>query len=197
MNKPRCVIVTGRPATGKTTLSKKLGKLLCLPVLSRDELKQGYVVSAGKSHRELPSSTNGVVSNAFIETVQMLLEAKVSIIVEAAFQHRVWSSVVPNWQIFSDVSILQCTLPAEVCSERYIKRGLDDPRIEFFHGDNGVRKSSGSGKCYVLGEYDAPRLDCPMLEVNTEDGYNPSVTKIQAWLGINLPISNERHRVLS
>jgi predicted kinase len=37
--RPRLVLVTGAPASGKTTLADRLGPALCLPVLSRDRLK--------------------------------------------------------------------------------------------------------------------------------------------------------------
>ncbi len=42
-NQPKCIIVTGRPASGKTTLAWILVKKLNLPLISRDALKEGYV----------------------------------------------------------------------------------------------------------------------------------------------------------
>ena len=41
--KPKCIIITGQPGSGKTTLAKKLGERLWMPVISRDEIKEGYV----------------------------------------------------------------------------------------------------------------------------------------------------------
>ena len=41
--KPKLVVVSGRPGAGKTTLAKKLGELIKLPVFCRDEFKEGYV----------------------------------------------------------------------------------------------------------------------------------------------------------
>src|SRR2546426_6363156 len=38
--KPKCVIITGQPGSGKTTLAKKLGERLWMPVISRDEIKE-------------------------------------------------------------------------------------------------------------------------------------------------------------
>ena len=35
-DKPKCIIVTGRPGAGKSTLSKELAKLLYMPVISRE-----------------------------------------------------------------------------------------------------------------------------------------------------------------
>ena len=39
--KPKCIIITGQPGSGKTTLAKKLGERLWMPVISRDEIKEG------------------------------------------------------------------------------------------------------------------------------------------------------------
>ena len=55
MNKtPKCVIVTGRPGAGKTTLSKELAQQLWMPVVSHDEIKEGYVNTFGVQHDQLP-----------------------------------------------------------------------------------------------------------------------------------------------
>jgi SpoVK/Ycf46/Vps4 family AAA+-type ATPase len=46
--KPKCIIITGRAGSGKTTLAKKLGECLWMPVISRDEIKEGYVYHGDK-----------------------------------------------------------------------------------------------------------------------------------------------------
>lgn len=45
--KPKCIIITGQPGSRKTTLAKKLGERLWMPVISRDEIKEGYVNTYG------------------------------------------------------------------------------------------------------------------------------------------------------
>ena len=62
--KPKCIIVTGRAGAGKTTLSKKLGQQLWMPVISRDEIKEGYVNTYGVKHDQLSPDTDGFVSNS-------------------------------------------------------------------------------------------------------------------------------------
>jgi broad-specificity NMP kinase len=63
--KPKCIIVTGRPGSGKATLCKKLQPRLWMPVVSRDEIKEGYVNTFGAKHDELPPETNGIATNIF------------------------------------------------------------------------------------------------------------------------------------
>ena len=46
-DKPKCVIVAGRPGSGKNTLAVKLARALWMPVVSRDEIKEGYVNTFG------------------------------------------------------------------------------------------------------------------------------------------------------
>ena len=55
MNKPLLLVVTGRPGSGKTTLAKKLGEKAYLPVISRDEIKEGYLQTLRISHDGLGS----------------------------------------------------------------------------------------------------------------------------------------------
>ena len=103
-NKPKCIIVTGRPGSGKTSLSKKLAERLWMPVISRDEIKEGYVNTYGVKHDQLPPDTNGVVTNFFFKIVNQYLAGKISVVIEAAFQHKVWEPWMPkslNWVLLS------------------------------------------------------------------------------------------------
>src|SRR5687768_5794095 len=94
--KPKCIIITGRAGAGKTTLAGKLGAHLWMPVISRDEIKEGYVNTYGVKHDQLPPDTDRVVSEFFFETVSQYLTNKVSVIIEAAFQHQVWEPRMPK-----------------------------------------------------------------------------------------------------
>lgn len=77
MTKPKCIIVTGRPGAGKATICKKLQPRLWMPLVSRDEIKEGYVNTFGVKHDELPADTNGVATNFFFDVVNLYLKNNV------------------------------------------------------------------------------------------------------------------------
>ena len=176
--KPKCIIVTGRPGSGKTTLSKKLGQQLWMPVISRDEIKEGYVNTFGAKHDQLPSDTNGIVSNFFFDIVCQYLISKVSVIIEAAFQDKVWESRMPKILEVSYPYIIVCSLDGEIAAQRHLKRGLADPGREFYHGDKRVSIYRATGEMAPSGHYVAPNLNVPTIHVLTENDYSPSLDEI-------------------
>lgn len=177
-SKPKCIIVTGRPGSGKTSLSKKLAERLWMPVISRDEIKEGYVNTHGVKHNQLPSDTNGVVTNFFFEIVNQYLAGKISVVIEAAFQHKVWEPRMPKILDLGAPFIVVCSVDGMVAAERHLQRGLDDPSREFFHGDERVSIYRKTGVMSPPGNYIAPDFNVPTVHVSTEGQYSPSIDEI-------------------
>lgn len=186
--KPRCIIVSGRPGSGKTTLALELCRRLYLPKLSRDEIKEGYVNTFGVKHDRLPEGANKIATEVFFETGLHMLGSKVSIVMEAAFQHKVWNLIVPRIQQIAHTYILICDLDADSSARRHLQRGLDDPNREFFHGDHRVTIYRQTGEFMPGGPYEAPNFDVPTLKVSTRDGYDPGIDQIVDYVG-GLPAS--------
>ena len=163
--KPYLLVVTGRPGAGKTSFAKALGNEMWMPVISRDQIKEGYVHTQNKSHSQLPVETNGIVNEIFFGTIMKLIEGGVSVIVEAAFQHKLWSAMLKDFTDKVNLRVFICTVEDNVAHERFLNRKSENKEREYFHGDNIAGVST----------YEAPRLDVPTFFVDTTDGYVPSV----------------------
>ena len=180
--KPKCIIVTGRVGAGKTTLAKKLGQRLWMPVVHRDEIKEGYVNTFGVKHDELPAESNRIATDFFFEIVAQYLERRISIVIEAAFQHHVWEPRMTIIRSLSSPMIVLCTVDDSLAAQRHLERGLANPEREFFHGDQRVFHYRKTGEILSPAGYAEPKFEFPTLNVSTDDEYLPTIDEIVNWI---------------
>lgn len=176
--KPKCIIVTGRAGAGKTTLAKKLGQRLWMPVISRDEIKEGYVNTCGVKHDRLPPETDRLVTDFFFSLVNQYLAGKISVVIEAAFQDKVWGPRLPKiFELASPILVL-CSVDEIVAARRHLQRGLENPNREFYHSDNRVVHYRKTGEFLLPASYTAPKFKGPIIEVSTDGEYIPCLDEI-------------------
>ena len=174
MHKPYLLVVTGRPGAGKTTLAKALADGFHMPLISRDRIKEGYVHTCRKGHDVLSKETNKIVNEIFFETIHLLLKSRVSLIIEAAFQHRLWSEKLVQFMDQADIHILICKVDDALAHKRYLERGIDNPLREYFHGDVGVSEHRNHETVSIL-PYEEPEIDVPTYYIDTKNNYEPSI----------------------
>ena len=149
-----------------------------MPLVSRDEIKEGYVNTFGVPHDELPPETNRMVTDLFFRLVQEHLKAGVSTVIEAAFQHPVWEYRMTHLLELADVRIVLCTIEAGMAAQRSIQRGLEHPDREFYHGDNRVVHYKRTGEILAPADYEEPRFDLPTISVSTDREYTPHLHEV-------------------
>jgi predicted kinase len=108
MAKPLLIVVTGRPASGKTTLSRILAREIKCPLLSRDEFKEGYINSFQSHHNDLAATAAMDIYDTFFQTIELLLSKKISLVAEAAFQHKLWHPKLIPLANTADIRIIVC-----------------------------------------------------------------------------------------
>ena len=173
MTKPYLLVVSGRPGSGKTTFAETLGKEICMQVISRDRFKEGYVHTQGKGHLQLPAETNGIVNEVFFSTLMRIIEEKISVIAEAAFQHKLWSAMLEPFVSKAQIVMLICKVNEQTAQERYISRKQNDPLREHFHGD--IIDTNPP-------PYEAPHMNLPTFEIDTSGEYKPSIRELKEMI---------------
>ena len=128
------------------------------------EIKEGYVTSFGVSHENLPADTNRKVTPFFFSAMQIFLDAKVSVVVEAAFQHKVWEEIVPRLSGICQLFFIICEVDPALCAQRHLDRGLNDPSREFYHGDKRMKVYKETGEFLEPGDYSPPSFNVPTQE---------------------------------
>lgn len=149
--------------------------------MCRDEIKEGFVNTMQSSHESLGKDVNQEIYNTFFEILEFLLSKQITLVAEAAFQHNLWVHPLERLSQISQIKIIVCTVDSHLARSRFIQRGLSDPNRLRFHGDWGVRAAPG-GIEVPLRNYAPPLLPIPTLEVNTGDGYFPSLDDIKSFL---------------
>jgi len=149
-----------------------------MPVINRDEIKEGYVSTYGVEHDQLPPDTNRLITDLFFAIVNQYLAGKISVVIEAAFQHKVWEWRMPKILELSSPMIVLCSVDIEVAARRQIQRGLENPNREFYHGDKRVVHYRKTGESLPPADYEAPKFNVPTIEVSTDGEYVPSIDEI-------------------
>jgi predicted kinase len=156
VTQPLLVVVAGPPGSGTTTLAHELARAIPCPAICRDEIKEGLVHGIpdyepapgdAEAHRTL---------EIFFGVVGYLVDAGVSLVAEAAFQHALWERSLAPLLDRARVRVVHCQTDPEVAWERIERRsaGRGEARDPWSLGAAaGLRAGPDSG-AVDRGRYD-------------------------------------------
>jgi predicted kinase len=174
------VVVSGRPASGKTTLSHALAHAIRCPLISRDEIKEGFVNTTKDS--PIPDSDIAKhIYETFFETIEFLLDKRITLVVEAAFQHKVWIPKLEPMLKIARIRLIHCAINAQLAKSRFIERSLSDSERVNYHDDMTVPASKASID-RLIDNFEPPRMNVPTITVDTSAGYKPTLDAIVSFV---------------
>lgn len=171
-SKPSLIVVSGPMGSGKTTLAHRLAPHIALPLLSRDELKEGMVFSTPGF---VPTTSDPLTRRTyglFFATIRSWLEAGVSLVAEAAFQDRLWRQGLDPLDGLAELRIIRCHVSPEIAEARATARMASQAsRAAHADADQIARAPS----------FTAISIDAATLDVDTSDLYDPDLDAIAAF----------------
>jgi predicted kinase len=168
MEPPVVVVVTGPPAAGKTTVAEDLARLLRIPIISKDTLKETLYEQFGSAD-ELQEPIERAALALLFSVVETQLEARVSVVAESNFDAN--SDVHPFHRLAEryDVRIVQihCTGATEAIVEKFVDRAVSGER-HAGHQDEPADREEIRAKLEA-GLWDALDLPGELIQINVID----------------------------
>jgi predicted kinase len=163
---PLLVIVTGAPATGKTTIAQSLSKEMGLPLIAKDAIKEELFDSLGSA---LPSDSHELGFAAIrlmMSWSRTLLQSDVSMIVESNFKSSLSTDDLRELFEISRPVLVQCIALEEDVLDRYVTR-VEEGERHPVHDD--ADQTDELREDLERDEYDLRYLDVPSITINTSE----------------------------
>lgn len=156
----RIVLVSGPPASGKTTIARPLAERLGFAMLSKDDIKESLYTSMKGRPGDVEFSRQ--IGNAAMELLWALAPHCPSVVLEANFRTKSGyerEKVAALARAGTQIVEVYCRIPLEEASRRFAERA----RTERHHPAHALQEMS----IERLTEYAEPFGLFPVLEVDT------------------------------
>lgn len=163
--KPTIIIITGLPATGKTTIALGIAEKLHIPLIAKDEIKECLGDTLGCRSIKQSKALGSASYSVLFLLLEKLIRADISCITETFFRKEIATEFFTSLQRKHPCRLIQILLKSnlDVIIDRLDKRvntGIRHP-VHRDTIDPGISK-----ELYDLAEYNGLDLKCPKLEMD-------------------------------
>ncbi len=166
--KSTVIVITGLPATGKTTLGIQLATHFKVPFLSKDVIKELIFDHLGVEDREFSKKTGRAAYAILYEVADQLMRSGSSFIIESnfkpAFDNATFSAIKEKYA--PEFIQVLCWANGEVLLERFAARAESGDRHPG-HVDSGNLDEFSSS--LLQGRSEPLDIDGKLIEVDTTD----------------------------
>jgi predicted kinase len=162
------IMVSGAPATGKSTLARALGQLLGCPLLSKDPIKESLFESLGShlgSNVGAPAELSRLLSRAAMDVLWSLAPCCPQIILEANFRPKSQRERKRFATLEGRKLEVYCHCTPKEAARRFRERAT---RVDH-HAAHSMKTLSAE----LLEEFDRPVGLCPVIDIDTESPVDP------------------------
>ena len=177
-------IVTGLPCSGKTSLGRQISRLHKIPFISKDGFKERLFDTLGWSDRAWSKKLSGASYEMMFYTLEELLEAGHSCVLEANFDPQVHSEPLTKITQKFQTRVVQihCMTEPEVLLERFRKRWKSGKR----HPGHADHVTMPEMESLVKQKILPLELPGPVFELNTTDLANLETSALFAAIEAEL-----------
>jgi predicted kinase len=175
---PTVILVSGMPASGKSTLAEQLAAALRIPFFTKDGIKEllfdAEDVGASEMDEETSERLGAQAMTVLYDIAQRMLDAGGSVLLEANFRAQLARTQIEPFLSQATVRQVACQLPMAQIVERFEERQEGDDRHPVHAEVDDVDQLVADLERKDYG----PIPGIPTLLVDTSDGFDPPFEEI-------------------
>lgn len=162
------LLVVGRPASGKTTISRTIAERWNLPIVAKDALKERLFDSVGTADRDWSRQLGRAAFSLLDYVIELQLQSGKPFVVDAAYDAKYENAKFQQWQQEYGFTAVQvhCVARPEELVRRFAERAAGGSRHPGHADQDSVeefRATLDDGREEVLA------LDGPVLRYHNEN----------------------------
>lgn len=175
MTRPALIVVCGAPATGKSTLARRLATDLRLPLLEKDIVKESLAGVVVPVDREASKRVGAASIRLVYDLAYRVLIAGIDVMVEANLNRTLAMRDLTRLATVASVLVVQCETAPALIMQRYRNRAWAGGRHGVHFDMDALPDLRTALEMQV---HDLTPLGYPMIMVQTDNGYQPGYNDI-------------------